>query len=130
MIAVSVKNCNLHLQLWTKSVKYWNIYFKSGFFICKSMLFAYILHNFFEFCSIDSLSCLTKLENLKVLRLHDSIQGFSNPGKKLKSVNLMLMVTCTSVQTWPLVHVHTVTVCASIRLEKGKIWGVEQKMST
>jgi len=29
--------------------------------------------------SIDCLSCLTKLENLKVLRLHDSIQGFSNP---------------------------------------------------
>ncbi|KAL9987482.1 hypothetical protein ACROYT_G001795 [Oculina patagonica] len=29
--------------------------------------------------SVDSLSCLTKLENLKVLRLHDSLQGFSNP---------------------------------------------------
>lgn len=29
--------------------------------------------------SINSLSCLTKLENLRVLRLHDSIQGFSNP---------------------------------------------------
>ncbi|XP_020632781.1 leucine-rich repeat-containing protein 61-like [Orbicella faveolata] len=29
--------------------------------------------------STNSLSCLTKLENLKVLRLHDSIQGFSNP---------------------------------------------------
>ncbi|KAJ7389351.1 axoneme assembly [Desmophyllum pertusum] len=29
--------------------------------------------------SVNSLSCLTKLENLKVLRLHDSIKGFSNP---------------------------------------------------
>lgn len=29
--------------------------------------------------SVESLSCLTKLEKLRVLRLHDSIQGFSNP---------------------------------------------------
>ncbi|RMX61042.1 hypothetical protein pdam_00007536, partial [Pocillopora damicornis] len=29
--------------------------------------------------SVNSLSCLTKLEHLRVLRLHDSVQGFSNP---------------------------------------------------
>lgn len=35
---------------------------------------------FFSICSIDSLTCLTKLENLTTLRLQDTVQNLSNPG--------------------------------------------------
>lgn len=35
---------------------------------------------FFSICSIDSLTCLTKLEKLTTLRLQDTVQNLSNPG--------------------------------------------------
>ena len=51
-----------------------------------------------------------------MLRLYDSIQGFSNPGKKLTSVNLMLV---SSRQTWPLVGVHVhVSGCINLKFEE------------